>query len=258
MSSSSLKPNLVSTWISSLKRTFHPYAARGGPPGRAAHDRGHRAIQGGVPGYAPCKLYRGSCTRRTLHDSIFSEESRVHRSCRRHPGAWDRSKHCHFHDRAWSAAAVPRLSKTRSADVSDRRISGHWGHPKCALCARVHGVPPDEPVIRGGWRLFDRRRGVHNRRGQPHCRGSTSAGALDLRRCPFAQGARYSAGAGTLLQRRRNRPLDRDATATDRDSLARIVANSVWTTTARWSEGRNRGPPPRNRWHYAARGRRHG
>ena len=121
-------------------------------------------------------------------------------SCRRHAGAWDWSKHCHFHDRAWSAAAAPRLSKTRSADVSDRRISGHWGHPKCALCARVHGVPPDEPVVRGGWRLFDRRRGVHNRRGQPHGRGSTSAGALDLRRCTFAQGAQYSAGAGTVLQ----------------------------------------------------------
>src|SRR5438552_2770851 len=180
-------------------------------------------MEGGVPRYAPCKLCRGSCTRRTLHDSVFSEESWVHRSCRRHARAWDRSKHHHFHDRAWSAAAAPRLSKTRSADVSDGRISSHWGHSKCALCSGVHGVPPDEPVIRGGWRLFDRRHGVHNRRGQPHCRGSTSAGALDLRRCPFAQGARYSAGAGTLLQRRRNRPLDRDATATDRDSLARIV-----------------------------------
>src|SRR2546429_6318893 len=141
-----------------------------------------RSIQGGVPGYAPRKLCRGSCTRCTLHDSIFSKESRVHRSCRRHAGAWDRSKHCNFHDRAWSAAAAPRLSKTRSADVSDGRSSGHWGHPKCALCARVHRVPPDEPVVRGGWRLFDRRRGVHNRRGQPHGRGSTSAGALDLRR----------------------------------------------------------------------------
>src|SRR5256884_2345597 len=89
-----------------------------------------RSIQGGVPGYAPRKLCRGSCTRCTLHDSIFSKESRVHRSCRRHAGAWDRSKHCHFHDRAWSAAAAPRLSKTRSADVSDGRSSGHWGHPK--------------------------------------------------------------------------------------------------------------------------------
>jgi hypothetical protein len=36
----------------------------------------HRAVQGGVPGYAPRKLCRGSCTRHTLHDSIFSEESR--------------------------------------------------------------------------------------------------------------------------------------------------------------------------------------
>ncbi len=30
-----------------------------------------------------------------------------------------------------------------------------------------------EPVVRGGWRLFDWRRGVHNRRGQPRGRGST-------------------------------------------------------------------------------------
>src|SRR6266700_774017 len=94
----------------------------------------------------------------------------------------------------------PYTTLSRSAHVSDRRVSGHWGHPKCALCARVHGVPPDEPVVRGGWRLFDRRRGVHNRRGQPRGRGSTSAGALDLRRCTFAPGAQYSAGAGTVLQ----------------------------------------------------------
>ncbi len=75
------------------------------------------------------------------------------------------------------------------------------GGTRNALSAPEYiGVPPDEPVVRGGWRLFDRRRGVHNRRGQPHGRGSTSAGALDLRRCTFAQGAQYSAGAGTLLQ----------------------------------------------------------
>ena len=73
------------------------------------------------------------------------------------------------------------------------------GHPKCALCARVQRVSPDEPVVRGGWRLFDRRRGVHNRRGQPHGRGSTSAGALDLSRCTSAQGPQYSARAGTLV-----------------------------------------------------------
>ena len=48
--------------------------------------------------------------------------------------------------------------------------------------------------------------------------------------------------------------LDRDATAPDRNSLARIVANSVWRTTARWTKSRNRGPSPRNRWHYATRG----
>src|SRR5439155_18028970 len=150
-------------------------------------------MEGGVPRYASCKLCRGSCTRRTLHDSVFSEESWVHRSCPRNAGAWDWSKHCHLHDRAWSAAEAPRLSKTRSADVSDGRISSHWGHSKCAFCARVHGVPPDESVVRGGWCLFDRRRGVHNRRGQRHVMGSTSAGALDLLRCPFAQGARYSA-----------------------------------------------------------------
>jgi hypothetical protein len=46
----------------------------------------------------------------------------------------------------------------------------------------------------------DGRRDVHNRRGQPRCRGSTAPGALDIRRCTFAQSARYSTGAGTILQ----------------------------------------------------------
>src|SRR5437762_3403902 len=38
------------------------YAARGGPPGRAAHDRGYRAIHGGAAGYAPRKLRVGACS----------------------------------------------------------------------------------------------------------------------------------------------------------------------------------------------------
>ena len=90
-----------------------------------------------------------------------------------------------------------RASRRTSSPFSGSRSSGNRGHPKRALCARVHRVPPDEPVVRNGWRLFDRRHGVHNRRGQPHGRGSTSTGVLDLRRCRFVQGARYSAGAGT-------------------------------------------------------------
>ena len=109
MSTSSSKPNFVSTWISSLKRTFHPVCRRGGP---LAAQR----MIGGIAQYkeecryAPRKLCRGSCTRRTLHDSIFSEESRVHRSCRRHAGAWDRSNTAIF-TIVHGVPAAPRLSK---------------------------------------------------------------------------------------------------------------------------------------------------
>jgi len=95
--------------------------------------------------------------------------------------------------------------------------------------------------------------GAYSTGGAAYTTGEVNVTAGDR-----AQGTQYSAGAGTLFQRRRNRPLDRDPTATDHDSLARIVANSIWSTTTRWTEGGNRGPAPRNRGHYAARGRRHG
>jgi len=59
------------TWISLLKRTFHP-VCRPRRPRRAAQRMigGNRAIQGGVPGYAPRKLLSGILykTHVTLHD----------------------------------------------------------------------------------------------------------------------------------------------------------------------------------------------
>src|SRR5437016_14467663 len=91
-----------------LDQLIEENISSGMPPEEAR--RAAQRMIGGIAQYKEeCQDMRrvnfvGSCTRPTLHDSIFSEESRVYRSCRRHAGAWDRSKHCHFHDRAGSAA----------------------------------------------------------------------------------------------------------------------------------------------------------
>ena len=52
-------------------------------------------------------------------------------------------------------------------------------------------------------RVQNHGRRLHNRRSQPHGRRSTSARAVDICRRPSAQHAWRSAGAGTLLQRRK-------------------------------------------------------
>ena len=73
-----------------------------------------------------------------------------------------------------------------------------------ALGAGVPGVPADQSVVCQGGRVPNHGRGLHNRRGQPHGRRSTSARAVDVGRCTSAQHAWRSARTGTVLQRRRN------------------------------------------------------
>jgi len=155
------------TWISSLKRTFHPVCGPRRPRrARAAHDRRHRAMQGGSAGICLrvnfCRGFLYKMYVNTIRS--LAKSPGFHRSCRRPRWRLGSEQTLPFSRSCMECCCGPStIQKPRSADVSDGRSSGHWGHRKVRSSAPEYiEFPPDEPIVRGGWRLFfDRRRGVH-------------------------------------------------------------------------------------------------
>ena len=149
-----------------------------------------------------------------------SAHSRVHGGRAPDAGTGNRREYGHLLDRQRRDPASARLSQTGTADVSDHGVSGARIDQEPALGAGVLGVPADQSIVCCGRGVQNHGWGLHNRRSQPHGRQSTSARAVDICRRPPAQHAWRSAGAGTLLQRGRNRSC-RGPGATARDSLVR-------------------------------------
>ncbi len=74
-----------------------------------------------------------------------------------------------------------------------------YGSVSALSAAEYPGVPDPQPVFRGSRRLRDRRRRIHNDRGQFDCRRSPPACAVNLGRCASAPGTRCAAIARTPL-----------------------------------------------------------
>ena len=165
---------------------------------------------------------------RPLCRTVARARAWIHGHRAHHAGARDRRQYGHLLHRQRRDPPAARVSEARAADVSDDAVSSPGLRAVLGLAAGIHGVPRDEPVVRGGG-------GLSNRRIEPHGRRSAAAREDRARGRASVRGSWRAGRAGSPVCERRSRShrsaaragTAGAADAADRRALARAMADRI-------------------------------